>query len=132
MDIISFYDEKGVVLKTITFSDNSIPEFDSKNKIFNFKNGYTGYSYIYPTKDFIYLKRNKVKIDLENNQPRESVDSHILKIDWNGNVISNYFFSNKNFVRFCVSSDDKKLYLIVNEQANDLKKDYFSIYSYEI
>ena len=134
MDIINFYDMKGERLKTITFSDNSIPKVDTKNDIFDFRNGYIGYSQIYPTEEFVYLKRNKVKYLFGNEyeEADEKKESYIIKLDWEGNTIANYYFPNVNFGSFCVSSDNKNLYVIVNETSDDLEKDYYNIYSYKI
>lgn len=134
MDIINFYDIKGERLKTITFTNNSIPKVDAKNNIFDFRNGYIGYSQIYPTEEFVYLKRNKVKYLFGNEyeEPEEKKESYIIKLDWEGNTIANYYFPNVNFGSFCVSSDNKNLYVIVNETSDDLEKDYYNIYSYKI
>jgi len=131
LDIIQLYDLYGNLIKTISFTENNvIPKIDSRLRSFDFSKGYTGITSIYPTKDFCFLRRDEVVPIFQNNEIIESRKSSIIQIDWDGNIIKNYYIDDLLMGSFCVDDSIDNLYAIRNQIKQD--REYFEIISYEM
>jgi hypothetical protein len=129
-DMIQIYSFQGEKIKTICLSEKWISPV--KDHLFDVSKGYFGMYGIYPTKNFIYVKRREVSVSRENNKYRETNITSILKLDWNGKLISSYILSGNNILPgLFIDEKLNRLYIIQNTIEAD-NADYWDVVYYTL
>ena len=123
LDMFHVLNLNGKIIKTITFSNNSIPQINKK--VFDLSNGFSGFFQVFITDGYCYLLRKTESI-YENKTTKSCI---LLQINWDGEIINSYAMP-ETVKRFCVDSSNKKLYVVTNEFDNLVEFD--SIVAYEI
>ena len=130
-DMIHIYSFQGERIKTICFSEKCIPPV--KDHIFDLSKGYFSMYGIYPTKNFCYIKRREIlSVSMENNKYRSTNITSILKLDWNGKLISSYTLPGEDLIRgLYIDEKLNRLYLIQNTIEAD-NADYWDVVYYDL
>lgn len=126
MDLVHLYDFQGNLKKSIQFSENPVPRVNEEREALALEEGYNGTSFIFPSENYLYLKRSHVEVEKKGGSyiPHETFT--IVKLDWDGNVIGHYSFD-EEIGFFCVNEKNSDLYIIVHtiegmNEYYDLKK----------
>ncbi|MDD4031785.1 MAG: BF3164 family lipoprotein [Bacteroidales bacterium] len=121
-DMVHLYNIQGERKKTICFSEKWLPEIQ-KERLITF-DGCSGILGLYPTEKYCYLLRVEEK-NLKANK------IHLIKIDWNGNLVASYVLANNFESGFCVDEELNRVYLIQNTLAeNDVE--YYDVVYYDL
>jgi len=105
-DMFHVYDLDGNRLKTIAFSDVSIPSFDSKDMMADIQKCKAGITRSFSTRDYCYLLR------IIGDRIIDDLQFMIIKVDWDGNVVKTYRINEKIEGQFYVDESSDKLYAI--------------------
>lgn len=123
-DLILIYNFEGELLQTLSISDN----YNAKESVRNMLQGdeYIGFSQIYATDDYCYLRRCLKG----GGGSRKMKESHIVRMDWNGNIVGIYYMDEYTTADFCVDEVLGELYCI--SQKIDNNEEYYDIVSYKL
>lgn len=126
MDLVHLYDFQGNWKKSIQFSENPVPKVSEEREALALEEGYNGTSFIFPTENYLYLKRNHVEVESKGNEYVSQETSTIVKLDWEGNVVGHYSFDGE-IGFFCINEKNAELYIIIHtlegmNEYYDLKK----------
>lgn len=125
-DLIHLYDLGGNLIKSVHFSQNSIPSVNSETKSLDLSDGYSGIVRVFPTRDYCYLMRIT-----EAPEHIQRSDKMILQLNWEGELIQAYAFEDNITGRFYVDETNKKLYAIRHRiESDDLE--LFEVVSYRL
>jgi hypothetical protein len=125
MDIIHVYNVNGEREKTIGFSEQCIPPV--KRGSFDRRKGFSGIDGIYPTDNYCYVKRRQV----QNNGSQKITKTTLLKLDWEGNLITSYSFKEPISGKFCIDETSNKFYCLQNVIEAD-NADYWNVVYYDL
>lgn len=123
-DLILVYNFEGKLLHTLSLSDN----YKIRKGVRNMLNGdeYIGFSQIYATDDYCYLRRC-----LKGGKgDKKMKGSHIVRMDWDGNIIGVYYMDEYTTADFCVDETAREIYCI--SQTIENKDEYYDIVSYKL
>ena len=123
-DLIKFYNTNGELIKILTF----LPDADFQ-KDFNriAKNGdFVGYGKIYATPNHCFLHKKTGTFNDSSSQDM----SIIIKLDWNGELVSSYKMPDNFTGCFCIDESENNLYALLNE-STDSNEEY-SLVKYEL
>jgi hypothetical protein len=121
-DMVLLYNIQGERKKTICFSEKWLPEIQ-KERLLTF-DGFSGILGLYPTEKYCYLLRTEEKKFKKNK-------IHLIKIDWNGNLIASYVLANNFESGFCVDEGLNRVYLIQNTIAEN-NVEYYDVVYYDL
>lgn len=124
-DMFHLYDLEGKRIHTFCFSKKWLPTVDEKNKRVDLNNGYSGIIRVFPTENYCYLFRYT---QLPENGNSEKT---IVQINWEGELINSYTFTDDISGQFYMDEKLKKLYAIrnyINTEGNEI----FGIVAYKI
>ncbi|WFE86597.1 hypothetical protein [Parabacteroides chongii] len=124
-DMFHVYDLEGNRINTFCFSKNNIPNVNPNTRSLDLRNGYSGIIRTYPTKNYCYLLRYE-----QNPNPLKN-RKHLIKINWNGDLIKSYYFTDDVSGQFYIDEKSNKIYIIRNHM-NPKGEDFFDIVSYSI
>lgn len=110
-DMIQIYNFQGELQKTIALGEEK--DFEAMFSALTNNEDYWGYSSVYATKEFCYLHRA-----LKDGVTRDSKQSQIVKMDWEGRVLDIYDLDVKLGGGFCVD-EDGKLYGLIHDVVDD-------------
>lgn len=121
-DLILVYNFVGNLLHAISLSEN----YNAFRTIQGTLQGddYIGFSQIYGTKDYCYLRR------CLNSQKGNKKDSHIIRLDWNGNIEGIYYMDEYTTADFCVDETSGMLYCIARTTSDG--EEYYDIMAYSL
>lgn len=63
MDLVHLYDFQGNLKKSIQFSENPVPRVNEEREALALEEGYNGTSFIFPSENYLYLKRSHVEVE---------------------------------------------------------------------
>lgn len=124
MDYVHIYNWEGERLHTLSLSF----DYHSESAVKRMFNGgdYIGYSQIYSTEKYCYLRRN-----LMNGVTREVEASQIIRISWEGDLCDIYQVDEHLTGGFCVDDTNQYLYCIAHA-IEPSGNEYFDVVSYEM
>lgn len=120
-DMYYVYDFKGNILKSVNLSGNG---FDINETIKNYfdlaSDGYIRYAPGYASGNGVYLRRLK-EMPLADNRGYDTVESHIVKIDWDG-VPQLIIHVPEGLNTFCVDEQDRLIAIInsTDSEGNEI------------
>lgn len=123
-DLILVYSFEGKLLHTLSISVN----YKSRKAVENMLRGdeYIGFSQIYATDDYCYLRRC-----LKGGKgDKKMKGSHIVRMDWKGNIRGIYYMDEYTTADFCVDETIGEIYCISQTIEND--EEYYDIVSYKL
>lgn len=121
-DMFHVYDLTGKRMNTFCFSKNCIPPVSGT--MLDLDNGYSGIIRTFSTNDYCYLFRITRK-------PDSPTEKRIIQIDWNGNLINSYQFTDEVSGQFFVDEDSQKLFIIRRYVKPD-DNEIFEVVSYKL
>lgn len=113
-DLVHFFDLEGNHIKSVHFSQNSIPSISSETKSLDLSNGYSGIVRILPTKEYCYLMRI-----IEAPEHMQKSEKMILQLNWEGELVQSFTFEDNISGRFYVDETNKSLYAIRHRIEKD-------------
>lgn len=124
-DMIHIYNMQGKQLKSISLSKGYDPEEALKQRINGY--GYIGCPRIYATENYCYVRR-----DLVDEKKSDKFECQIIKLDWDGNLVSIYQIKENLKYGFCVNENNNTLYCISQIIDSLTNNEYYDIVSYKI
>lgn len=123
-DLIQVYDLNGHKIKTFSLIQDYDPE-NSMKRMFKDED-YIGFNQIYATEDYCYLRRV-----LTNGKSRRGEKNQIIKMDWDGNIITIYSLDDLMVGGFTVNEKDGVIIGIV-QTVNEEIEEFYNIVSYKL
>ncbi len=120
-DMYYVYDFKGNLLKSVNLSGDGFDINESINKFFDLSPaGYIRYAPGYASGNGVYLRRLK-EMPLEDNRGYALVESHIVKVDWDG-VPQSIIHVPDGLNTFCVDEQDRFIAIInsIDNEGNEI------------
>lgn len=123
-DLIQVYDLIGNKIKTFSLVQDYDAE-SSMRRMFE-EEDYVGFNQIYATENYCYLRRV-----LTNGKSRRAEKMQIVKMDWDGNIITVYRLDDLMVGGFTVDENNNTIIGIVQTE-NDEMDEYYNIVLYEL
>lgn len=123
-DLIQVYDLEGHKIKTFSLVENYDAESCMK-RMFEEEN-YIGFTQIYATEDYCYLRRV-----LTNGKTHKGEKMQVIKMDWDGNIITIYRLGDLMVGGFTVDEENETMIGIVQTVNEDIEE-FYNIVSYKL
>lgn len=123
-DLIQIYNLSGNKIKTFSLVKNYDAE-SSMRRMFE-EDDYVGFNQIYATEDYCYLRRV-----LTNGKSRRAEKMQIVKMDWDGNIITIYRLDDLMVGGFTVDEKNNIIIGIV-QTVNEEIEEFYNIVSYKL
>jgi hypothetical protein len=123
-DMFHVYDLSGNRIKTCYFSKNFISSFDRKVSMANIgQKASVGLVRSFPTKDYCYFLRVR----------RDRTDNMLIQVNWDGDFINAYSFSDEIEGQFYIDEEERKLYIIRHRiNPENYVEELFEVVSYSL
>ena len=128
MDMIQVYDIHGERKKIVCFSKKYI--LPVKEQVFDSSEGYTGIFSIFSTEKYCYAIRLKRGGEKQADQIPQTETAFLLKMDWDGNLISSYSVQN-NITGIFIDEKSSRFYCIQNT-IEDNHAEYYDVVYYDL
>jgi len=132
MDMFHVYDLEGKHIKSVCFSKDYIPKMDKKGGALDLNQGFRGIYNLFPTDDFCYLMRVIEKPVFKNGDVVSTTrELFLVKVDWDGKLISSYRINDEIGGHFYVDEKQKKLFAI-RHTVESTSKEFYDVVTYSL